>query len=179
MTSTEHMDESYCDLPLVCYSSPLCLPDFGKGLGACQIIPVSEGSSHTALFCNGPISSRLIKILSSKFPGGSDSKESACSVGDGGSIPGLGRDPGEGNGHLLQYCCLENPRDRGACRLQSMRSQRVRHDWATNTHSKVQFKSHFFYKHVLRTPLRRPALFFVPHKCAICVIILWFLVLLF
>ena len=36
------MDESYCDLPLVCYSSPLCLPDFGKGLGACQIIPVSE-----------------------------------------------------------------------------------------------------------------------------------------
>ena len=89
--------------------------------------------------------------------------------GDGGSIPGLGRDPGEGNGHLLQYCCLENPRDRGACRLQSMRSQRVRHDWATNTHSKVQFKSHFFYKHVLRTPLRRPALFFcTTQMCYLC-----------
>ena len=93
MTSTEHMDESYCDLPLVCYSSPLCLPDFGKGLGACQIIPVSEGSSHTALFCNGPISSRLTKILSSKFPGGSDSKESACSVGRWGFNPWVGKRP--------------------------------------------------------------------------------------
>ena len=55
-----------------------------------------------------------IKILSSKAPGGSDSKESACSVGDLGSVPALGRAPGEGNGHLLQYSYLENPRDRGA-----------------------------------------------------------------
>ena len=37
------------------------------------------------------------------FPGGSDSEESACSVGDLGSIPGLGRSPGEGNGNPLQY----------------------------------------------------------------------------
>ena len=48
------------------------------------------------------------------FPGGSDSKESACSVGDQALISGLGRSPGEGNGNLLQYSCLENPRDRGA-----------------------------------------------------------------
>ena len=48
------------------------------------------------------------------FPGGSDSKESACSVGDLGSIPGLGRSPGEGNGNPCQYSCLENPTDRGA-----------------------------------------------------------------
>ena len=41
-------------------------------------------------------------------------KESACSVGDPGSIPGLGRSAGEGNGSLLQYPCLENPMDRGA-----------------------------------------------------------------
>ena len=40
-------------------------------------------------------------------------KESACSVGDPGSIPGLGRSPGEGNGHPLQYSCLEHPMDRG------------------------------------------------------------------
>ena len=33
---------------------------------------------------------------------------------DPGSIPGSGRSPGEGNGNLLQYCCLENPMDRGA-----------------------------------------------------------------
>ena len=48
------------------------------------------------------------------FPGGSDGKESACSVGDLGSIPGLGRSPGEGNGNPLQYPCLENLIDRGA-----------------------------------------------------------------
>ena len=39
---------------------------------------------------------------------------SACKAGDLGSIPGLGRSPGEGNGNPLQYSCLENPMDRGA-----------------------------------------------------------------
>ena len=52
----------------------------------------------------------------SSFPGGSDSKESACSVGDLGLIPGSGRSPGEGNSTPLQYSCLENPMDRGAWR---------------------------------------------------------------
>ena len=49
------------------------------------------------------------------FPGGSDDKESACNAGDLGSIPGSGRSPGEGNGYWLQYSCLENCMDRGAC----------------------------------------------------------------
>ena len=44
------------------------------------------------------------------FPGSSDGKESACSAGDPGSIPGLGRSPG---GNPLQYTCLENAMDRG------------------------------------------------------------------
>ena len=48
------------------------------------------------------------------FPGGSDGKASVYNVGDRGSIPGLGRSPGEGNGNPLQYYCLENPVDRGA-----------------------------------------------------------------
>ena len=48
------------------------------------------------------------------FPGGSDSKVSACNAGDPGSIPGLGRSPGEGNGNPLQHSCLENPMDGGA-----------------------------------------------------------------
>ena len=48
------------------------------------------------------------------FPGGSEVKASACSVGDLGSIPGSGRSPGEGNGNPLQYSCLENPIDGGA-----------------------------------------------------------------
>ena len=46
------------------------------------------------------------------FPGGSDGKESACSVGDPGLILGSGRSPREGNGSPLQYACLENPMDR-------------------------------------------------------------------
>ena len=53
------------------------------------------------------------------FPDGSDGKESACSVGDPGLIPGSGRSPGngkemEGNGNPLQYSCLENSTDGGA-----------------------------------------------------------------
>ena len=47
------------------------------------------------------------------FPGGSDSKESACNARDLGSFPGSGRSPGEGNGYPLQYSCLENSMDRG------------------------------------------------------------------
>ena len=43
------------------------------------------------------------------FSGGSDGKMSAYNVGDAGSIPGLGRSSGEGNGNPLQYSCLENP----------------------------------------------------------------------
>ena len=43
-------------------------------------------------------------------------KESACNVGDLGSIPGLGRSPGGGHGNPFQYSCLENPMDRGAWR---------------------------------------------------------------
>ena len=48
------------------------------------------------------------------FPGGSGVKASACNVGDQGLIPGLGRPPGEVNGNLLQYSCLENTMDGGA-----------------------------------------------------------------
>ena len=62
------------------------------------------------------------------FPGGSDDKESACSAGDLGMIPGLGRSPGEGSGNPFQYFCLKNSMDRGAHRLQSNRLQRVTHD---------------------------------------------------
>ena len=50
------------------------------------------------------------------FPGGSDSKESACNVGDPGLILVLGRSPGEEKGNPLQYSCLENSMDRGAWR---------------------------------------------------------------
>ena len=48
------------------------------------------------------------------FLGGSDGKAPVYNAGDLGSIPGLGRSLGEGNGNPLQYYCLENPMDRGA-----------------------------------------------------------------
>ena len=65
------------------------------------------------------------------FPGGSDSKESACNTGDPGSIPGSGRPSGEGNGNPLQYFCLENPMDRGAWWATVYRVARVGHNLAT------------------------------------------------
>ena len=60
------------------------------------------------------------------FPGGSAGKESTRNVGDLGSIPGLGRPPGEGKGYPFQYSGLENSR-----MVQSMGSQRAGHGWAT------------------------------------------------
>ena len=53
-------------------------------------------------------------MKASLFPGGSDGKVFVYNEGDLGSIPGLGRYPGEGNGNTLQYYCLENPVDGGA-----------------------------------------------------------------
>ena len=58
------------------------------------------------------------------FPGGSDGKESACNVGDLGSILGLGRSPGEGKGYPLQFLALRIPYTVHGV----MGSQRVRHD---------------------------------------------------
>ena len=53
-------------------------------------------------------------LLGSGFPGSSNGKESACNSLDLGSIPGLRRSLGEGNGYPLQYSFLQNPMDRGA-----------------------------------------------------------------
>ena len=63
-----------------------------------------------------------------KLTQGSDSKKSTCNAGNPGSIPGLGRSPGERNGNQLQDSCLENVMEPG--RLQSMGSQRVGHNLA-------------------------------------------------
>ena len=55
-------------------------------------------------------------LFSLRFPGGSDGKESACSAGDRGLIPGSGRCPGEGKGNPSHYSCLEKPMAGGAWR---------------------------------------------------------------
>ena len=84
---------------------------------------VSPSISHEVMgpdamiFLFGILSFKPAFSLSSftfDFPGGSDSKASVYNVGDLGSIPGLGRSPGEGNGNPLQYSCWENPMDREA-----------------------------------------------------------------
>ena len=62
-------------------------------------------------------------------------KEYTCNAGDPGSIPGLGKSSGEGNGYSFQYLCLENSMDREAWWATVHGSQTVGHDWATNTHT--------------------------------------------
>ena len=83
-------------------------------------------------------STTLLRVNNSSR--GSAGKESACNVGDLSLIPGLGRFPGEGNGNLLQYSCLENYIDKGE--LQFMHSQRVEHDWATNVNTTSSTSRH-------------------------------------
>ena len=78
------------------------------------------------------------------FPNGSEGKESACNVRDLGLIPGLGRSPGGGHGNPLQCSCGDSPWTEEPDGLQSMGSQRVRHDWVTK-HTKIK-KWH--YKHI-------------------------------
>ena len=68
---------------------------------------------------------------STLFPCGSDSKESACKAGDPGLIPGSERSPGEGNFSIFAW---RIPRTEEPGWLQSMGSQRVRHNWVMNTH---------------------------------------------
>ena len=69
------------------------------------------------------------------FPGGWEGKEFGWNVGDLGSIPGLGRSPGEGNGNPLQYSGLENSMDRRALEGYSPWGCRVGHDGMTFTHT--------------------------------------------
>ena len=65
------------------------------------------------------------------FTGGSDGKESACSEGDLGLMPGLGRSPGRGHGYSPQYSCLENPHGRAVWQPRVHRVAKSWHDWMT------------------------------------------------
>ena len=74
-------------------------------------------SEDTGKMISKPAAPTLVCVsvhLTLGFPGGSDSKESACNVGDPVSIPGSGRSRGEGIDYLLQYSCLKNSMDREA-----------------------------------------------------------------
>ena len=81
------------------------------------------------VFCD-----QLISLGIRDFPGGSDGKESTPSAGGLGSIPGLARSSGGGNGYPLQYSCLENPMDRGAWRATVHRVAKSRTRLSDFTH---------------------------------------------
>ena len=72
----------------------------------------------------GKIESSQVVLVVKNLPA------NAGDVRDQGSIPGLGRSPGEGNGNSLQYSCLEKPMERGAWWATIYRSQRVGHNWS-------------------------------------------------
>ena len=73
------------------------------------------------------------------FPGGSDSKESACNARDPGSVPDSGRSPGEENGNPFQYSCLGNPMDRGAWWATVHELQESAMTYQLNNNNKVDF----------------------------------------
>ena len=73
----------------------------------------------------------MIPLICERLPWWLSGKESACNAGDLGSIPRLERSPGEGNGNSLQYSCLGNPTDRGACWAIAHGVARVRHNSPT------------------------------------------------
>ena len=73
-------------------------------------VPDLRGNAFSLTIENN-VCCRLIIYI---FPGGSNGKASAYNAGDLGSIPGLGRSSGDGNGNPRQYSCLENPMDGGA-----------------------------------------------------------------
>ena len=72
------------------------------------ILTKERGSRHLNTICF-----LIILYIYTRFPGGSAGKESGCSAGDQGSIPGSGRSPGEGHGNLPKDACLENSRAKG------------------------------------------------------------------
>ena len=83
------------------------------------------------------------------FPGGSAGKETTCNAGDLGSIPGLGRSPGEGKSYPISILAWRIP-----WTIQSMGSKRVGHDWVTFTFYLVQFSSVHFSRSIMSDSLR-------------------------
>ena len=115
--------------------SPCLLSPFFSVSGHWQTpfsLPLSSGLSSPLFLTQGfsirspSRAEQLLFIMG--FPGSSDGREPACNSEDPGSIPGLGRSPGEGQGNPLQYSCLENPWTEDPGGLQSMGWQRVRQD---------------------------------------------------
>ena len=98
------------------------------------------------MFITGPV------LISLGFSDGSDDKESACNMGDLGSIPGLGRSPGEGKGYSLQYSGLENFMDctvHGVTKNQTRLSNFHLLDFLTENSGQVQDPDFDYWLYVL------------------------------
>ena len=102
----------------------------------CQLHADGCASPEDLGFCSEP----LFVPPSENFPGDSDGKESTCTAGYLGLIPGLGRSPGGGRGNPFQYSCLENPHGQRSLAGYSPWDRRVGDDWATE-HSPQHTKS--------------------------------------
>ena len=100
ISSSEHFFTS-------CFQPTLQLPSSSPGI--CRF------SKFGSLWWRSYLEINTRARSTTAFPGGSDDKESACSAGDLGLIPGLERSPGEGNVNPLQCSCLGNLMGRGAC----------------------------------------------------------------
>ena len=92
-----------------------------------------RSSVFSSFLCFTFVQITLGKHVFRGFPGGSAGKESVCTAGDLGSIPGLGRSPGGGNGNPLQLSCLENPVGREAWRAHGVTESRTRLSSAQHT----------------------------------------------
>ena len=86
-------------LSFPCFSTPIHFTHFVSSSLSIEILPICKDLFQYYFWS-------LVKP-----PSGSDGKASVCNAEDPGSILGLGRSPGEGNGSPLQYSCLENPMD--------------------------------------------------------------------
>ena len=88
--------------------------DCSHEIKRCLLLGRKAMTNLDSILKNRDITLQVCIVKAVGFPSGSDGKASVCNAGDPGSIPGLGRSPGEGNGSPLQCSCLENPMDRRA-----------------------------------------------------------------
>ena len=90
-------------------------PGFPMKIQSCHLVTMICYSQVFLFICRFFVFFFCLLVHLNIFPGGSYGKESACSVGHLGSIPGLGRSPGEGHGNPLHFSwSLENPKDSGS-----------------------------------------------------------------
>ena len=117
-----------------------CLSGFSCSLSllTCPLVPKPNyesstlGSAHWLCMLTINAVSDLWKNILLLFHHGSDGKVPAYNAGDRGSIPALGRSPGEGNSTQSSILAWKIPWTEEPGRLQSMGSQKVGHDWATS-----------------------------------------------